>query len=80
LGGEGTEDDDFNSVHHGHGVRTHDIGVAPQYTQHFIVFRIFAQIFDPDVAITDCDVYFPIFGADLHYDEITPRISSSSMC
>jgi hypothetical protein len=30
LGGEGAEDDDFDSVHHGHRVRADDVGVAAE--------------------------------------------------
>ena len=68
LCGKSAKDDYFDSSHHSHGVRADNVGVASEYAQHLIVFWVSAEIFDPDVPVSDSDVDF-IFLAMNSSDE-----------
>ena len=63
LGGEGTEDDLLQSVHHCHGVETHVVGVGA--ADAYPLVSSIRQIFDQDVFVPDGKVSFAAFAVDL---------------
>lgn len=53
--------------------------MASEYAQHLIVFWVSAEIFDPDVPVSDSDVDFIFLAMNLCEGQCTPLMSSSSI-